>query len=275
MKCPRQPGKKTVQSTADTLTHPEGFFHTKGKKTSQEDDYFSSIGNTYSASDNPDEYARYLDKQAEKQRREQEKEQARLLKEQQDRQAALQRDTLQKLNQLAMTSPVVIDNNDPAPAFKTDPDDPPGGVPETKRRNILLNKYDTHHRQPTDYFGQQLRIDGRVNPGHRYADSCGYPGQNRGKPRGRISHVRHTAWIDECHAVAVEREHSIQWGKGNDGLCRFHDFRYYRYCSRTIFSLSFRKSPKSHLKRTCFLFRLAKSRERVSSLILKGSLPFL
>ena len=49
----------------------------------------------------------------------------------------------------------------------------------------------------------------------------------------------------------------------------------YRYCSSTIFSLSFRKSPKSHLKRTCFLFRLAKSRERVSSLILKGSLPFL
>ena len=52
---------------------PEGFFHVKGKKMSQEDDYFSSIGNTYSASDNPDEYARYLDKQAEKQRREQEK----------------------------------------------------------------------------------------------------------------------------------------------------------------------------------------------------------
>ena len=49
----------------------------------------------------------------------------------------------------------------------------------------------------------------------------------------------------------------------------------YRYCSSTIFSLSFRKSPKSHLKRTCFLFRLAKSRERVSSLILKGNLPFL
>lgn len=121
---------------------------------SQEDDYFSSIGNTYSASDNPDEYARYLDKQAEKRRREQEKEQARLLREQQ-----LAQTELQKSLQQAPPPPVVIDSNDPAPAFKTDPDDPLDGVPDEKRKDILLHKYDNGNRKPTDYLGGEMPRD--------------------------------------------------------------------------------------------------------------------
>ena len=57
----------------------------------EDDDYFSSIGNKYSGSQDPEEQNRALEREAEKRRREQEREQARLLREQQAAQAELQK----------------------------------------------------------------------------------------------------------------------------------------------------------------------------------------
>ena len=53
------------------------------------DDYLGAAGDMFSGSQDSDDYARYLEKEAEKRRREQEREQARLVREQQ--QAGLQK----------------------------------------------------------------------------------------------------------------------------------------------------------------------------------------
>lgn len=118
----------------------------------EDDDYFSSIGNMYSGSYDPEEQNRALEREAEKRRREQEREQARLLREQQAQQAELQ-----KSLQQALPQPVDIDNNKPASVLKTNPDDPLDGIPGEKRTDILLHKYDNRH--PNDYSGQRLSPD--------------------------------------------------------------------------------------------------------------------
>ena len=118
----------------------------------EDDDYFSSIGNMYSGSYDPEEQNRAAEREAEKKRREQEKEQARLLREQQAAQAGLQK----SLQQTA-PKPGVLADNEPKPLPKTNPDDPLDGVPDEKRTDILLHKYDNRH--PNDYSGQRLSPD--------------------------------------------------------------------------------------------------------------------
>ena len=76
-----------------------------------DDDYFSSIGNLYSGSQDPDDYAPYLEKEAEKRRREQEREQARLLREQQQ----AQQSELQKSLQQTAPKPIVLEDKEPKP----------------------------------------------------------------------------------------------------------------------------------------------------------------
>ena len=118
----------------------------------EDDDYFSSIGNMYSGSYDPEEQNRAAEREAEKKRREQEKEQARLLREQQAAQAGLQK----SLRQTA-PKPGVLADNEPKPLPKTNPDDPLDGIPGEKRTDILLHKYDNRH--PNDYSGQRLSPD--------------------------------------------------------------------------------------------------------------------
>ena len=131
----------------------EGFFYVQEKNMSgEDDDYFSSIGNMYSGSYDPEEQNRAAEREAEKKRREQEKEQARLLREQQAAQAGLQK----SLQQTA-PKPGVLADNEPKPLPKTNPDDPLDGVPDEKRTDILLHKYDNRH--PNDYSGQRLSPD--------------------------------------------------------------------------------------------------------------------
>ncbi len=122
----------------------------------EDDDYFSSIGEMYSGSYNPEEQNRTLEREAGKRRREQEREQARILREQQAVQAEFH-----KSLQQAPPLPVVIDNNQPAFVSKPDPDDPLDGVPDEKRTDILLHKYDNDNRHPNDYLGQRLSPDRR------------------------------------------------------------------------------------------------------------------
>ncbi len=116
----------------------------------EDDDYFSSIGEMYSGSYNPEEQNRALEREAGKRRREQE--QARLLRQQQAQQAELQK----SLQQTA-PNPIVMAENETKPLPKTDSDDPLDGVPDEKRTDILLHKYD--YRQPNDYLGQRLSPD--------------------------------------------------------------------------------------------------------------------
>ncbi len=116
----------------------------------EDDDYFSSIGEMYSGSYNPEEQNRALEREAGKRRREQE--QARLLRQQQAQQAELQK----SLQQTA-PNPIVMAENETKPLPKPDPDDPLDGVPDEKRTDILLHKYD--YRQPNDYLGQRLSPD--------------------------------------------------------------------------------------------------------------------
>ncbi len=118
------------------------------------DDYLGAAGDMTSGSQDPDEQNRALEREAEKRRREQEKEQARLLREQQAAQAELQ-----KSLQQTPPPPVVIDTNKPATAPKPNPDDPLDGVPDEKRTDILLRKYDNDYRHPNDYLGQRLSPD--------------------------------------------------------------------------------------------------------------------
>ena len=126
------------------------------------DDYFGAAGDMFSGSQDPVEQNRALEKEAEKQRREQQREQERLLREQQAAQAGLQNPLQQ-----TVSKPVVIENNEPAPLPKIDPDDPLSGVPDAKRTDILLRKYDDPVRKPTDLLGQPLSGDRR----DEYVDS--------------------------------------------------------------------------------------------------------
>ncbi len=119
----------------------------------EDDDYFSSIGNMFSGSQDPDEQNRALEREAERRMREQEKEQARLLREQQAAQAGLQKSLRQA------PQPVDIGNNQTASVPKTNPDDPLDGVPDEKRKEILLHKYDNGNRKPTDYLGGEMSRD--------------------------------------------------------------------------------------------------------------------
>ena len=116
------------------------------------DDYFGAAGDMYSNSQDPEEQNRALEREAERRRREQEKEQARLLREQQAAQAGLQKSLLQ-----TAPKPGVLADNEPKPLPKTNPDDPLDGVPDEKRTDILLHKYDNRH--PNDYSGQRLSPD--------------------------------------------------------------------------------------------------------------------
>ena len=120
----------------------------------EDDDYFSSIGNMYSGSYDPEEQNRAAEREAEKKRREQEREQARLLREQQAAQAELQK----SLQQTA-PKPGVLTENEPIPLPKTNPDDPLDGIPDEKRTDILLHKYDNGNRKPTDYLGGEMSRD--------------------------------------------------------------------------------------------------------------------
>ena len=120
----------------------------------EDDDYFSSIGNMYSGSYDPEEQNRAAEREAEKKRREQEREQARLLREQQAAQAELQK----SLQQTA-PKPGVLTENEPKPLPKTNPDDPLDGIPDEKRTDILLHKYDNGNRKPTDYLGGEMSRD--------------------------------------------------------------------------------------------------------------------
>ena len=116
------------------------------------DDYFGAAGDMFSGSQDPDEQNRALEREAERRRREQEREQARLLREQQAQQAELQK----SLQQTA-PKPIVMADNEPKPLPKTNPDDPLDGIPDEKRTDILLHKYDNRH--PNDYSGQRLSSD--------------------------------------------------------------------------------------------------------------------
>ena len=120
------------------------------------DDYFGAAGDMFSGSDDPVEQNRALEREVEKRRREQEREreQARILREQQAVQAEFH-----KSLQQAPPLPVVIDNNQPAFVSKPDPDDPLDGVPDEKRTDILLHKYDNGNRKPTDYLGGEMSRD--------------------------------------------------------------------------------------------------------------------
>ena len=120
----------------------------------EDDDYFSSIGNMYSGSYDPEEQNRAAEREAEKKRREQEREQARLLREQQAAQAELQK----SLQQTA-PKPGVLTENEPKTLPKTNPDDPLDGIPDEKRTDILLHKYDNGNRKPTDYLGGEMSRD--------------------------------------------------------------------------------------------------------------------
>ena len=117
------------------------------------DDYFGAAGDMFSDSQDPDEQNRALEREVERRRREQEKEQARILREQQAQQAELQKSLRQA------PQPVDIGNNQPAHALKTNPDDPLDGVPDEKRKEILLHKYDNGNRKPTDYLGGEMSRD--------------------------------------------------------------------------------------------------------------------
>lgn len=118
------------------------------------EDYFGAAGDMFSGSQDPDEQNRAQERKAEKRRREQEKEQARLLREQQAEQAERQPSLYQ-----TTPKPIAIEKNEPTFIPTIDPNDPLSAIPEEKRTDILLHKYD--HRQPTDYLGQPLTPDKR------------------------------------------------------------------------------------------------------------------
>ena len=124
-------------------------------------DYFGAAGDMFSGSQDPDEQNRALEREEQKRRREQDKEQARLLREQQAQQESQQRDLQRSPDVQSTPKPAVIENNEPAPLPKIDPDDPLSGVPDDKRTDILLRKYDRPDRKLTDFLGQDLSQDKR------------------------------------------------------------------------------------------------------------------
>ena len=129
----------------------KAFFYVQEKNMSgEDDDYFSSIGNMYSGSYDPEEQNRALEREAERRRREQEREQARILREQQAAQAEQQKN-LQKPPPQA----VDIDNTKPAPVFKTDPDDPYKGLDASRRNDMLMNRFSAGN-DPKSPLGRPL-----------------------------------------------------------------------------------------------------------------------
>ena len=102
----------------------------------EEDDYFSSTGNMNSGSRNTEEKNRAWETEAGKKRREHEKEQARILCEQQAAQAELQKTLRQTIPQA-----VDIDSSKPAPVFKIAPDDPYKGLDASRRNDMLMNRF--------------------------------------------------------------------------------------------------------------------------------------
>ena len=104
------------------------------------DDYFGAAGDMFSGSQDPEEQNRAAEREAERKRREQ----ARLLREQQFAQAELQKS---------------LQQTTPKPLPKANPDDPLDGVPDEKRQEILLHKYDNGNRKPTDYLGGEMSRD--------------------------------------------------------------------------------------------------------------------
>ena len=116
----------------------------------EDDDYFSSIGNMYSGSYDPEEQNRALEREAERRRREQEREQARILREQQ----AAQAEQLKSLQQNTQ-KPVVTDNDKRAPVFKTDPDDPYKGLDASRRNDMLMNRFSAGN-DPQSPLGRPL-----------------------------------------------------------------------------------------------------------------------
>ena len=116
----------------------------------EDDDYFSSIGNMYSGSYDPEEQNRALEREAERRRREQEREQARILREQQ----AAQAEQLKSLQQNTQ-KPVVTDNDKRAPVFKTDPDDPYKGLDASRRNDMLMNRFSAGN-DPKSPLGRPL-----------------------------------------------------------------------------------------------------------------------
>ncbi len=104
------------------------------------DDYFGAAGDMFSGSQDPEEQNRAAEREAERKRREQ----ARLLREQQFAQAELQKS---------------LQQTTPKPLLKINPDDPLDGVPDEKRQEILLHKYDNGNRKPTDYLGGEMSRD--------------------------------------------------------------------------------------------------------------------
>ncbi len=104
------------------------------------DDYFGAAGDMFSGSQDPEEQNRAAERETERKRREQ----ARLLREQQFAQAELQKS---------------LQQTTPKPLLKINPDDPLDGVPDEKRQEILLHKYDNGNRKPTDYLGGEMSRD--------------------------------------------------------------------------------------------------------------------
>lgn len=125
---------------------------------------FSLIGNMLSGSQDPVEGNRALDREAERKRREQEKGQARLLKEQQ---AAQQREWQKNSSPPVLPKPVVMADKETVPLPEIDHEDPLGAIPEEKRRDIMLHKYD-NHRNVTSIFGQSLSPDKRIGYVHTW-----------------------------------------------------------------------------------------------------------
>ena len=125
--------------------------------STEDDDFFSSIGDMYSGSQDPVEQNRALEREAEKRRREQEREQARILREQQQAAQAEHQKSLQQ----NVPKPIVMEDNKPNPVPKLNPNDPLDGVPEEKQRDILFHKYDRHAFRLNDYSGQKLTPDKR------------------------------------------------------------------------------------------------------------------
>ena len=122
-------------------------------------EYFGAAGDMFSGSQDPDEQNRALEREEQKRRREKEKEQARLLREQQAQQESQQRELQRSLDVESTPKPAVIPEE--KQAFpKADPDDPFMGIPEARRNEMQLHKFDDNRDIP-DYSGFPLTPDAR------------------------------------------------------------------------------------------------------------------
>ena len=122
-------------------------------------DYFGAAGDMFSGSQDPDEQNRALEREEQKRRREQDKEQARLLREQQAQQESQQRELQRSPDAQSTPKAAVIPEG--KQAFpKADPDDPFMGIPEARRNEMQLHKFDDNRDIP-DYSGFPLTPDAR------------------------------------------------------------------------------------------------------------------